>query len=395
MTNLTNTLPEYTYGDLLTTTNDGQGLTSTLKNLQDGFGNNSTIQIATNAVNFNRSGATFQLDSVAVTSLSVDINSVCKPNPILPGTGSVTIPIGSTAQRSSPGVEGMFRYNSQTDLFEGYSNGTWIHFTQGGVNSITGTANQIVVTGDPDVTLSLANNVIVLNSISTPALHMGTIDSQTISGDVNLRLVSVAADISLNADSGNGEINCLSGLSVRSGKLFNLYNSGNSDSISLTVPSPISVPYRISLPNWTSDSYGMMMFTDGAFPLSQLTFAYPNYFYNRVAQASHGFTVGQVLRMTGAGVSYSLAQANSASNAEVVGIVAIVIDANFFVIQFGGLLEFGISATSGIPYYLSPTTPGAYTSTAPTTSGQVIKPLFIANTSSTAYWINQRGNIIP
>jgi len=45
-------------------------------------------------------------------------------NPILPGTASVTVPIGTTAQRPSP-VNGMLRYNTDGPTFEGYVNGMW------------------------------------------------------------------------------------------------------------------------------------------------------------------------------------------------------------------------------------------------------------------------------
>jgi len=45
-------------------------------------------------------------------------------NITLPGTDSVTVPKGSTAQRGS-GVSGKFRYNTDDNVFEGYSNGAW------------------------------------------------------------------------------------------------------------------------------------------------------------------------------------------------------------------------------------------------------------------------------
>ena len=40
-------------------------------------------------------------------------------------TGSSNIPVGTTAQRDTTPVEGMFRYNTSTLSFEGYSNGAW------------------------------------------------------------------------------------------------------------------------------------------------------------------------------------------------------------------------------------------------------------------------------
>ncbi len=40
------------------------------------------------------------------------------------GTGSITVPQGTTAERPT-GVNGMFRYNSDDNRFEGYLNGAW------------------------------------------------------------------------------------------------------------------------------------------------------------------------------------------------------------------------------------------------------------------------------
>ena len=41
------------------------------------------------------------------------------------GTGEINLPGGSTLQRNSSPVAGMFRYNTETNSFEGYSNAAW------------------------------------------------------------------------------------------------------------------------------------------------------------------------------------------------------------------------------------------------------------------------------
>ncbi len=76
-------------------------------------------------------------------------------NPVLPGTGSVTIPTGNTSQR--PGaLAGQLRFNSQLDVFEGQnSSGVWQTIALGsGVTSIgagtglqSSTTNPITSTG--------------------------------------------------------------------------------------------------------------------------------------------------------------------------------------------------------------------------------------------------------
>jgi len=67
-------------------------------------------------------------------------------NPIIPGTGSILIPVGTTGQRPS-GADGKIRYNSTDGAYEGYSTGAWRQFSlSGGVTLInTGTG----LTGGP------------------------------------------------------------------------------------------------------------------------------------------------------------------------------------------------------------------------------------------------------
>ena len=115
MTALTTQEPESTFGDVITLTNNGGGLTATLSNVQDGLGNNSPMQIATTAVNFNRSGAnSFQLDGTAVTAPVVSINSMCATVPtLLPLTAD---PVGAN---------GMIYYNTVTNHIRAYVNGSW------------------------------------------------------------------------------------------------------------------------------------------------------------------------------------------------------------------------------------------------------------------------------
>ena len=66
-------------------------------------------------------------------------------DPVLPGSGGVVVPVGTTGQRGTA-TDGNLRYNSTTGLFEGY-NGAWTAFASGtGVTSVaTGTG----LTGGP------------------------------------------------------------------------------------------------------------------------------------------------------------------------------------------------------------------------------------------------------
>jgi hypothetical protein len=67
---------------------------------------------------------------------SADVIVGLANNAILPGTGSVTVPNGTSGQRS--GSSGAFRYNTTLQQFEGYTNTGWNQFAlTGGVTSFS------------------------------------------------------------------------------------------------------------------------------------------------------------------------------------------------------------------------------------------------------------------
>jgi len=112
-----------------------------------------------------------------------------------------------------------------------------------------------------------------------------------------------------------------------------------------------------------------------------------------VAQSSHGFAVGDVIKNSGSANTYAKAQANSAANAEVVGIVSTVTDTNNFIFTMAGIVTSGVPAqAAGTVMFLDPTTAGALTTTEPTTAGQVSKPLVvIIENAVSMVFINYRG----
>jgi hypothetical protein len=102
-------------------------------------------------------GTASEIDVANGTGASADPIIGLADNPILPGTGSTTLPKGTTAQRSA-GVTGMVRYNTDLATFEGYTLSGWNQFAlTGGVTLInTGTG----LTGGPITTsgtISIAN----------------------------------------------------------------------------------------------------------------------------------------------------------------------------------------------------------------------------------------------
>ena len=52
---------------------------------------------------------------------SMIVNGSCNLHPL----SHFKLPVGTTAQRPSPAVAGMFRFNTEIELFEGYNGNKW------------------------------------------------------------------------------------------------------------------------------------------------------------------------------------------------------------------------------------------------------------------------------
>jgi hypothetical protein len=103
-------------------------------------------------------------------------------NPVLPGTSSVTVPIGNTSDRSGSPVNGMFRYNSQTGNFEGYANNAWGAIVTGtGVTSVnvSGGTTGLTTSGGP---ITSAGTITLAGTLITP--NGGTGLSSYTAGDM-------------------------------------------------------------------------------------------------------------------------------------------------------------------------------------------------------------------
>jgi hypothetical protein len=104
-------------------------------------------------------GTASQIDVANGTGVSGNPTISLATDPVIPGTGGVVVPAGTTGQRGTSTL-GNFRFNSTTGLFEGY-NGAWTAFASGtGVTSVaTGTG----LTGGPITstgTISLADTAV-------------------------------------------------------------------------------------------------------------------------------------------------------------------------------------------------------------------------------------------
>mgnify|MGYP001428283159 CR=1 FL=1 len=135
----------------------------------------------------------------------------------------------------------------------------------------------------------------------------------------------------------------------------------------------------------------------------------------RVSMHNHGFTFGMAVRYepTAGGDfqgGFTLAKADSADNAEAVGIIGANQGSNTADIVFSGELigDFreavgGETLTPGKAYFLSTTASGQLTTAQPTDSGLVNKPMFIALdniptlgvSGDRALVVNYRGSLVP
>jgi len=117
-----------------------------------------------------------------------------------------------------------------------------------------------------------------------------------------------------------------------------------------------------------------------------------------VTQSNHSLTVGMPIKVTGAN-QYAAAQANSAANAEVVGIVTSVASSSAFTMTLAGEVTTATavpdSTSPGDIVYLSASSAGAVTTTEPSTAGQVSKPIgVITEANNKMIMLPFRGEVI-
>jgi pectate lyase-like protein len=111
-----------------------------------------------------------------------------------------------------------------------------------------------------------------------------------------------------------------------------------------------------------------------------------------VVQTAHGFSPGQALRRDT--TVWVKALADTSANGAMVGVVDRVINANTFYLRLTGKITGLSGLTSGTTYYLSTTTPGALSPTAPSTVGQLYRPVLVADSATSGYVYNDAGMVV-
>lgn len=133
-------------------------------------------------------GTGSQIDVVNQDGVAGNITISINDNPVLPGSGSVTIPSGVTAQR--PGAApGQLRFNTELNVFEGQTNsGGWqtISVGGGGVTSIAAGTGLKTLSGFPITSTGtiLIDDTVVATLTGAQAISNKTITASTINSTV-------------------------------------------------------------------------------------------------------------------------------------------------------------------------------------------------------------------
>lgn len=107
----------------------------------------------------------------------------------------------------------------------------------------------------------------------------------------------------------------------------------------------------------------------------------------QITQVAHGFVPGQAVRYDTSLGRYVLAQANSAANSEVVGVIETTPDNDTFELIYAGYIDLP-AAYSGISLpvlFLSTDVAGGLTGSPPSYVGSVVKPVVTRNTSGVGH----------
>ena len=119
-----------------------------------------------------------------------------------------------------------------------------------------------------------------------------------------------------------------------------------------------------------------------------------------IHQPAHGFTaIGTIVTYSLASTKYVLSSADSLLHAQSPLMISIIVDSdNFYVTQEGWVSGITTSPetpfTTGTQYYLSVGNPGHLTATVPAAAGNIVSALFVADTTTSGYFLQTGGTLI-
>jgi hypothetical protein len=124
------------------------------------------------------------------------------------GFGYVQMPVGATTDRPGTPAEGMFRYNSTLDVFEGFSNNQWGQV--GGAAGATGGGNdEVFIENDQTVTVSYTIPA-TKNAMTTGPITLGA----GFSGNGSIAATTLTIDTATSGTVAVGSVIVGSGITV-------------------------------------------------------------------------------------------------------------------------------------------------------------------------------------
>jgi len=141
------------------------GAEGTLHNV----GKNSKVEITeANQFNVNLSGSNI----LSISQSKVGINQSSPSYSLeINATDSLKIPLGTTAERPGTTTNGLFRYNTTLNEYEGYSNGSWVSISSGKSlyssnrnSNLTVSENQLIFQASSNNAFYINYNKVAINS---------------------------------------------------------------------------------------------------------------------------------------------------------------------------------------------------------------------------------------
>ncbi len=156
----------------------------------------------------NLSGSAIVYVTVAATDVLNKAGDTMSGDLLFSGTGQIDLPAGTTAQRSGSPSNGMLRYNTDDNAFEGYAAGAWGAIGGGGdtqTATTTSTTQTAIATYALADALGAEATIVCTDTVATERTitkllitHDGTTAVATQYGEVNTATAMATYDVDIS-----------------------------------------------------------------------------------------------------------------------------------------------------------------------------------------------------